>query len=73
MELVEGEDLSHRIARGAIPFEEALPIARIAEALEVAHDQRIQRISSTDPTNLGFRTGSKVAEGIYRTRSARVD
>ncbi|MDP3718719.1 MAG: protein kinase [Acidobacteriota bacterium] len=39
MELVEGEDLSHRIARGAIPIDEALPIARqIAEALEAAHE-----------------------------------
>ena len=38
MELVAGEDLSERIARGAIPFDEALPIARqIAEALEAAH------------------------------------
>ena len=27
MELVEGEDLSQRIARGAIPLAEALPIA----------------------------------------------
>src|SRR4029453_9175885 len=42
MELVEGEDLSQRIARGAIPIEQALPIARqIAEALEAAHDQGI--------------------------------
>ena len=42
MELVEGEDLSRRIARGAIPIDEALPIARqIAEALEAAHDQGI--------------------------------
>jgi eukaryotic-like serine/threonine-protein kinase len=40
MELVEGEDLSDRIARGALPIEEALPIARqIADALEVAHEQ----------------------------------
>jgi serine/threonine protein kinase len=42
MELVEGEDLSQRIARGAIPLDEALPIAQqIAEALEAAHEQGI--------------------------------
>jgi serine/threonine protein kinase len=35
MELVEGEDVSHWIARGAIPIDEGLPIAKqIAEALE---------------------------------------
>jgi len=39
MELVEGEDLSQRIMRGAVPVDEALPMARqIAEALEAAHD-----------------------------------
>ncbi|BCS32377.1 hypothetical protein TBR22_A15870 [Luteitalea sp. TBR-22] len=42
MELVEGEDLSQRITRGAIALDEALPIARqIAEALEAAHEQGI--------------------------------
>jgi hypothetical protein len=42
MELVEGEDLSQRVARGAIPLDEALPIAKqIAEALEAAHEQNI--------------------------------
>jgi protein kinase-like protein len=42
MELVEGEDLSQRIARGAIPLDEALPIAKqIAEALEEAHEHGI--------------------------------
>src|SRR5262245_17814997 len=42
MELVEGEDLSQRIARGPIPLDEALPIARqICEALEAAHEQGI--------------------------------
>ncbi len=42
MELVEGEDLSQRIARGQIPLHEALPIAKqIAEALEAAHEQGI--------------------------------
>src|SRR5262249_10286139 len=35
LELVPGEDLAARIARGAIPLDEALPIARdIAEAVE---------------------------------------
>ena len=42
MELVEGEDLSALIARGAMPIAEALPIARqIADALEAAHEQGI--------------------------------
>jgi len=42
MELVEGEGLDLRIARGAIPADEALPIARqIAEALEAAHERGI--------------------------------
>ena len=42
MELVEGDDLSQRIAHGAIPLDEALPIAKqIAEALEAAHEQGI--------------------------------
>ena len=42
MELVEGDDLSQRIVRGAIPIDEALPIAKqIAEALEAAHEQAI--------------------------------
>ena len=37
-----GEDLSQRIARGAIPVDEALPIAKqIADALEAAHEQGI--------------------------------
>jgi eukaryotic-like serine/threonine-protein kinase len=39
LELVEGPTLADRIAQGAIPLEEALPIARqIAEALEAAHE-----------------------------------
>ena len=39
MELVEGPTLADRIAQGAIPIDEALPIARqIAEALEAAGD-----------------------------------
>src|SRR5260370_23959145 len=42
MELVEGPTLADRIARGPIPIDEALPIAKqIAEALEAAHEQGI--------------------------------
>ena len=42
MELVEGPTLADRISQGAIPLDEALPIAKqIAEALEAAHEQGI--------------------------------
>ena len=42
MELVEGEDLAQRIERGAIPPDEALPIAKqVTDALEAAHEQGI--------------------------------
>jgi serine/threonine-protein kinase len=42
MELVEGPTLADRIAKGPIPLDEALPIAKqIAEALETAHEQGI--------------------------------
>src|SRR5499425_525705 len=41
LELVEGETLAERIARGPIPIEEALTIAKqIVEALEAAHEHR---------------------------------
>ena len=39
LELVEGPTLADRIGKGAIPLDEALPIAKqIAEALEAAHE-----------------------------------
>ena len=42
MELVEGEDLSQRLSRGAVPVDEALLVARqIAHALEAAHEAGI--------------------------------
>src|SRR5438046_2309290 len=42
MELVEGPTLADRIARGPVPLDEALAIARqIAEALEAAHERSI--------------------------------
>jgi serine/threonine protein kinase len=42
LELVDGESLDKRIARGRIPIDEALGIAKqIAEALEAAHEKGI--------------------------------
>src|SRR6186713_151624 len=42
MEMVEGPTLAERIAHGALPVDEVVPIARqIAEALEAAHEQGI--------------------------------
>ena len=42
LELVEGDTLADRIARGPLPLDEALPLARqIAEALAAAHEQGI--------------------------------
>jgi Tol biopolymer transport system component len=42
LELVEGEDLSQRLVRGPLPWQEALSLARqIAEALEAAHEVNI--------------------------------
>ena len=42
MELVNGPTLADRIAMGAMPLSDALPIARqIADALEAAHDKGI--------------------------------
>ena len=60
MELVEGEDLSQRIARGAIPIGEALPIAKqIAEALEAAHEQGIVH-RDLKPANIKVRDDGTV-------------
>jgi serine/threonine-protein kinase len=60
MELIDGDDLSQRIARGAIPLDEALPIARqIAEALEAAHEQGIIH-RDLKPANIKLRTDGTV-------------
>src|SRR5438874_4315131 len=60
MELVEGEDLSQRIARGAIPIDEALPIAKqIAEALEAAHEHGIIH-RDLKPANIKIRADGTV-------------
>ena len=60
MELVEGDDLSQRIARGAIPLDEALPIARqIAEALEAAHEHGVIH-RDLKPANIKIRPDGTV-------------
>src|SRR6187399_144241 len=60
MELVDGDDLSQRIARGAIPIDEALPIAKqIADALEGAHEQGIIH-RDLKPANIKVRADGTV-------------
>jgi serine/threonine-protein kinase len=56
MELVEGETLQERLKRGAIPIDEALPIAKqIAEALEAAHERGIVHRDSNQPMSSSHR------------------
>ncbi len=60
LELVEGEDLAQRLARGPIPPDEAIDIARrIAEALEEAHDQGIVH-RDLKPANVKLAPDGKV-------------
>src|SRR5262249_53849170 len=60
MELVAGETLADRIKRGAIPIEEALPIAKqIAEALEEAHEKGIIH-RDLKPANIKITPDGKV-------------
>ena len=60
MELVEGDDLSQRIARGAIPVDEALAVAKqIADALDAAHQQGIIH-RDLKPANIKLRPDGTV-------------
>ena len=60
LELVEGESLDKRIARGPIPVEEALGIAKqVAEALEAAHDKGIIH-RDLKPANIALTTDGNV-------------
>ena len=60
MELVEGEDLSQRTARGPIPLDEALLIGKqIAEALEAAHERGIVH-RDLKPANIKVRADGTV-------------
>jgi serine/threonine-protein kinase len=61
MELVEGDDLSVRIARGPLSLDDALAIARqIADALEAAHEQGIIH-RDLKPANIKVR-----ADGVVK-------
>jgi len=60
LELIEGPTLADRIAQGALPLEDALPIARqIADALEAAHEQGIIH-RDLKPANIKLRPDGTV-------------
>jgi serine/threonine protein kinase/Tol biopolymer transport system component len=60
MELVEGEDLSERLKRGAIPVDESIAIAKqIAEGLEEAHEHGIIH-RDLKPANIKLTPDGKV-------------
>jgi Tol biopolymer transport system component len=60
MELVPGDTLADRIARGPIPLDEAIPMARqVAEALEAAHDAGIVH-RDLKPANIKLRPDGTV-------------
>jgi hypothetical protein len=60
IELVEGQSLAARIAQGAMPVDETLPITRqIAEALEAAHEKGIVH-RDLKPSNVMITPDGKV-------------
>ena len=60
LELVEGPTLADRIAKGPIPVDEALPIAKqIAEALEAAHEAGVIH-RDLKPANIKVRADGTV-------------
>jgi eukaryotic-like serine/threonine-protein kinase len=60
LELVEGPTLSERLARGPVPLDEALAIARqIAEALDTAHEKGIVH-RDLKPSNIKIRPDGRV-------------
>ena len=75
LELVDGPTVADRIAKGPIPVEEALSIARqIAEALDVAHDHSIIH-RDLKPANIKLRTDGTVKVldfGLARLASDQV-
>jgi len=80
LELVEGPTLADRIAKGSIPLDEALPIAKqIADALEAAHEQGIIH-RDLKPANIKVRDDGTVkvldfglAKALEPASSLRLD
>ena len=60
MELIPGETLAEKMARGALPLEEACALARqIADALEVAHEKGVNH-RDLKPSNIKVTPEGKV-------------
>ena len=76
LELVEGPTLAERIAKGPIPVDDALPIAKqIAEALEAAHEAGVIH-RDLKPANIKVREDGTVKvldfdEGVVCCRPPR--
>jgi hypothetical protein len=75
MELAEGEDLAERLKRGAVPFDEAIVIAKqIAEALEEAHEKGIVDLGDQAcPAWRAAPPGLRLSRGAGGVRLGAVD
>jgi serine/threonine protein kinase len=76
LELVDGETLDKRIARGPVPIDEALPIAsQIAEALEAAHEKGVVH-RDLKPSNIALTKDGQVKVldfGLAKLVESRAD
>ncbi len=62
-DLVEGETLAARIAKGALPLDEALPLAiQIASALDAAHRKGIVHRDLKPANVMVTQSGAKVLD-----------